>query len=49
MIDHTNLKATTTKEEILPFNQRSERVSFCICMCNPTWVELASKELRVLT
>lgn len=46
MIDHTNLKATTTKEDILHLTKEAKECHFASVCVNPTWVELASKELK---
>jgi deoxyribose-phosphate aldolase len=46
MIDHTNLKATTTKEDILHLTKEAKECHFASVCVNPTWVELVSKELK---
>ncbi|WP_195250777.1 deoxyribose-phosphate aldolase [Romboutsia sp. 1001713B170207_170306_H8] len=46
MIDHTVLKATTTKEDVIKVcNEAKEHNFFSVCI-NPTHVELAKKELE---
>lgn len=46
MIDHTVLKATTTKEDVVRVcNEAKENNFFSVCV-NPTHVELAKKELE---
>ena len=46
MIDHTNLKASTVKEEILRLTQEAKDYQFASVCVNPTWVELAAQELK---
>ena len=46
MIDHTNLKASTVKEEILKLTQEAKNYQFASVCVNPTWVELAAQELK---
>jgi deoxyribose-phosphate aldolase len=46
MIDHTNLKASTVKEEILKLTKEAKEYQFASVCVNPTWVELAAKELK---
>ena len=46
MIDHTNLKASTVKEEILRLTKEAKEYQFASVCVNPTWVELAAQELR---
>ena len=46
MIDHTNLKASTVKEEILKLTKEAKDYQFASVCVNPTWVELAAQELR---
>ena len=46
MIDHTNLKASTVKEEILKLTKEAKEYQFASVCVNPTWVELAAQELR---
>lgn len=46
MIDHTVLKATTTKEDVIKIcNEAKEHNFFSVCI-NPTHIELAKKELQ---
>ncbi|WP_440896949.1 deoxyribose-phosphate aldolase [Amphibacillus sp. Q70] len=45
MIDHTALKADTTKEQIIKLCQEASEYNFFSVCVNPTWVKLASKEL----
>lgn len=46
MIDHTNLKAITTKKDILKLTKEAKEYHFASVCVNPTWVELASQELK---
>ena len=46
MIDHTNLKASTVKEEILRLTKEAKEYQFASVCVNPTWVELAAQELK---
>ena len=46
MIDHTNLKASTVKEEILKLTKEAKDYQFASVCVNPTWVELAAQELK---
>jgi deoxyribose-phosphate aldolase len=46
MIDHTNLKASTVKEEILKLTKEAKEYRFASVCVNPTWVELAAQELK---
>ena len=46
MIDHTNLKASTVKEEILKLTKEAKEYQFASVCVNPTWVELAAQELK---
>lgn len=46
MIDHTNLKASAVKEEILKLTQEAKDYQFASVCVNPTWVELAAQELK---
>ena len=46
MIDHTNLKASTVKEDILKLTKEAKEYQFASVCVNPTWVELAAQELR---
>lgn len=46
MIDHTDLKANTTKEAILKLTKEAKEYHFASVCVNPTWVELASRELK---
>ena len=45
MIDHTNLKASSTKEQIIKLINEAKDYHFASVCVNPTWVELASQEL----
>ena len=45
MIDHTALKADTTKKEIIKLCQEAIEYNFSSVCVNPTWVKLASQEL----
>ena len=46
MIDHTVLKATTTKEDVVKVcKEAKENQFFSVCI-NPTHIELAKKELE---
>ena len=46
MIDHTNLKASSTKEQIIKLINEAKDYHFASVCVNPTWVELASQELK---
>ena len=46
MIDHTNLKASTVKEDILKLTKEARDYQFASVCVNPTWVELAAQELK---
>ena len=46
MIDHTNLKASSKKEDILKLIKEAKDYHFASVCVNPTWVELASQELN---
>ena len=41
MIDHTNLKASSTKEQILKLINEAKDYHFASVCVNPTWVELS--------
>lgn len=45
-IDHTVLKADTTKEQILRLIEEAKTYDFASVCVNPTWVSLAAKELE---
>ncbi|WP_413380126.1 deoxyribose-phosphate aldolase [Alkalihalobacillus sp. 1P02AB] len=44
-IDHTALKADTTKEEIIKLCEEAKEYRFASVCVNPTWVKLASQKL----
>ncbi|MFD2442973.1 deoxyribose-phosphate aldolase [Bacillus sp. CGMCC 1.16607] len=46
MIDHTALKANTTKEEILKLVEEAKEYKFASVCVNPTWVKTASELLK---
>lgn len=46
MIDHTNLKASAVKEDILKLTKEAKDYHFASVCVNPTWVELAAQELK---
>lgn len=46
MIDHTNLKADATEEDILKLCQEAKEHNFFSVCVNPAWVKLASEELK---
>jgi len=46
MIDHTNLKSSTVKDEILRLTKEAKDYHFASVCVNPTWVELAAQELK---
>lgn len=46
MIDHTLLKADATKAEVLKIIEEAKKYRFYSVCLNPTWVELAAKELK---
>ncbi|MFC7372530.1 deoxyribose-phosphate aldolase [Fictibacillus iocasae] len=46
MIDHTALKAETTKEQILTLCQEAKEYNFFSVCVNPTWVYTAFEELK---
>jgi deoxyribose-phosphate aldolase len=45
MIDHTLLKADSTKEQVIKICKEAVENNFATVCINPTWVPLASKEL----
>ena len=45
-IDHTALKADTTKEQIVTLCDEAKDYNFYSVCVNPTWVETAAKELK---
>ncbi|WP_152397381.1 deoxyribose-phosphate aldolase [Paenibacillus guangzhouensis] len=45
MIDHTVLKADTRREDIITLCEEARTYTFASVCVNPTWVELAAKEL----
>ena len=46
MIDHTVLKATTTKEDVVKVSKEAKENQFFSVCINPTHIELAKKELE---
>ncbi|NMM65167.1 deoxyribose-phosphate aldolase [Clostridium sp. P21] len=46
MIDHTLLKPDATKEQILKLTGEAKQYKFASVCVNPTWVKLASDELK---
>ena len=46
MIDHTNLKASTVKEDILKLTNEAKEYQFASVCVNPTWVQLGAQELK---
>ncbi|PFE49197.1 deoxyribose-phosphate aldolase [Bacillus cereus] len=45
LIDHTILKANTTKEDVMKVIEEAKEYKFASVCINPTWVKLAAKEL----
>lgn len=45
-IDHTLLKAESSREEIITLCAEAKRYEFAAVCVNPTWVKLAAKELQ---
>ena len=46
MIDHTVLKADTTKEQIETLCEEAKEYKFASVCVNPTWVETASRIIK---
>ncbi|GAE33360.1 deoxyribose-phosphate aldolase [Halalkalibacter akibai] len=46
LIDHTALKADTTKEQILTLCEEAKQYQFASVCVNPTWVKLAAEQLK---
>lgn len=46
LIDHTALKADTTKEQILTLCTEAKEYKFASVCVNPTWVKLAAEQLK---
>ncbi|KMJ55379.1 deoxyribose-phosphate aldolase, partial [Bacillus sp. LL01] len=46
LIDHTALKADTTKEQILTLCAEAKEYKFASVCVNPTWVKLAAEQLK---
>ncbi len=46
LIDHTALKADTTKEQILKLCAEAKEYKFASVCVNPTWVKLAAEQLK---
>jgi deoxyribose-phosphate aldolase len=46
LIDHTALKADTTKEQILTLCAEAKEYEFASVCVNPTWVKLAAEQLK---
>ncbi|MGL5328008.1 MAG: deoxyribose-phosphate aldolase [Peptostreptococcaceae bacterium] len=46
MIDHTVLKATTTKEDVINICKEAKEYNFFSVCINPSYIELAKKELE---
>ncbi|WP_110111390.1 deoxyribose-phosphate aldolase [Bacillus sp. CGMCC 1.16541] len=46
MIDHTALKADTTKEQIVQLCKEAKEYNFASVCVNPTWIELAAELLK---
>lgn len=46
LIDHTALKANTTKTDILKLIEEAKEYGFFSVCINPTWISLAAKELQ---
>jgi deoxyribose-phosphate aldolase len=46
MIDHTALKADTTKEQIIKLCEEAKEYNFASVCVNPTWVETAASLLK---
>ncbi|MBA2869843.1 deoxyribose-phosphate aldolase [Anoxybacillus calidus] len=46
MIDHTLLKADTTKEQIVKLCEEAKQYNFASVCVNPTWVETAAELLK---
>ncbi|HDR4422720.1 TPA: deoxyribose-phosphate aldolase [Bacillus cereus] len=45
LIDHTILKANTTKEDVMKVIEEAKEYKFASVCINPTWVKLAAEEL----
>ncbi len=45
LIDHTILKANTTKEDVMKVIEEAKEYKFASVCINPTWVKLAADEL----
>ncbi|MEI2315789.1 deoxyribose-phosphate aldolase [Bacillus paramobilis] len=45
LIDHTILKANTTKEDVMKVIEEAKEYKFASVCINPTWVNLAAEEL----
>ena len=45
LIDHTILKANTTKEDVMKVIEEAKKYKFASVCINPTWVKLAADEL----
>lgn len=46
LIDHTLLRADATREEIMKLIDEAKEYNFASVCVNPTWVEVAAKELQ---
>ncbi|WP_227934911.1 deoxyribose-phosphate aldolase [Alkalihalobacillus deserti] len=46
LIDHTALKADTTKDQILTLCSEAKEFKFASVCVNPTWVKLAAEQLK---
>lgn len=46
MIDHTILKADATKDDVMKIIEEAKKYHFYSVCINPTWVNLAAKELQ---
>ncbi|MBM7701472.1 deoxyribose-phosphate aldolase [Metabacillus iocasae] len=46
MIDHTALKADTTKDQIVQLCKEAKEYNFASVCVNPTWIELAAELLK---
>ena len=46
MIDHTLLKAESTKEQIINLCAESKQYQFATVCINPSWVQVAARELK---
>ena len=46
MIDHTKLKADTTKEDIIQLAKEAKEYNFWSICINPVWIPVAKKELN---